>query len=757
MQLWEGQQVADDTQHESALDAAIRYASIGWPVFPCGADKKPLIKEWQIKASVDRDTIGHWWQRWPEAHIGVATGLARLCVLDLDLKPSEKKDGVVAFGRLVEQNGGQHGCGLIASTPRGGRHYVYLAPEQKVTTCADVLPGSGIDVRADGGYIVVPSPASPGRAWVQGDPFAVREGGTLDVGPMPPWVLALVAGGHRGDSKGTESGRVMPLDARQVAAIRRALAHIDNTPHDTWIKVGMALKSTGARQQAFDLWVEWSRATAVPGVDHVKFDAKEQAYRWDHIHEYRMDGSEITLGTLFHMAKEGGYVPVLEDELAAESVAAEPVDAQRSAAVEPSVTMPFPMHLIGGDDLVSAITSWIYRTALQPQPALALGATLATLGAVLGRRVETSTGLRSNLLVLAVADSGSGKGHAPKCIRRLLVAANLLHLMGPSLFASGSAVRTALQCQLSQIAFVDEFGRYLHGITDQHAPAHLRGIADKLMVTFSVADTTWEGEARADAKAHPPTPLHEPNLCLVGMTTYETLFDSLKSAQVMDGFLNRILAFFGQNDPPHVHHDDVCAAPPAGLVERIAELSQATAPPVGAIEHMGGFARRLEDTRAARLWVAGRDTVVRERRLALAAQQSPYGPLWVRFIEHCRKLALVRTLAEDPSATTVDVPALEWAAELVTWCFERFQSETGDRVADTPHEAAVKRLWRTIRAAGKDGMTGSELARKTQWCRRQDRRDLLATLIESGQLGSREFPTKTKPTTRYYCLSDGAL
>ncbi|MGE0206138.1 MAG: bifunctional DNA primase/polymerase, partial [Hyphomicrobiaceae bacterium] len=64
----------------TALDAALRYADHGWPVFPCSADKKPLTEQGFLDASVDPEQIDRWWRRWPSAHIGVATGIAHLCV-----------------------------------------------------------------------------------------------------------------------------------------------------------------------------------------------------------------------------------------------------------------------------------------------------------------------------------------------------------------------------------------------------------------------------------------------------------------------------------------------------------------------------------------------------------------------------------------------------------------------------------------------------------------------------------------------------
>jgi hypothetical protein len=76
----------------SMLNKAIEYADRGWKVFPlhtarnsrcsCGirdcksVAKHPRIKEWQKFCSNQSMDIKSWWEQWPEANIGLATGSA---------------------------------------------------------------------------------------------------------------------------------------------------------------------------------------------------------------------------------------------------------------------------------------------------------------------------------------------------------------------------------------------------------------------------------------------------------------------------------------------------------------------------------------------------------------------------------------------------------------------------------------------------------------------------------------------------------
>ena len=61
------------TRAMTTLDAALRYAARGWPVFPCRG-KIPLTPHGFHDASTDAATIEAWWRENPDALISVATG-----------------------------------------------------------------------------------------------------------------------------------------------------------------------------------------------------------------------------------------------------------------------------------------------------------------------------------------------------------------------------------------------------------------------------------------------------------------------------------------------------------------------------------------------------------------------------------------------------------------------------------------------------------------------------------------------------------
>ncbi len=149
--------------------AALSYAARGWAVLPvhtpltqggcsceqdCGASagKHPRTRHGLKEASCSPDRIWSWWRRWPEANVGICTGRASgLVVLDVD-----DRHGGDASLETLEATYDQLPPTLTVHSGGGGRHLYFQHPGVYIPNSAQLGGLSGLDVRADGGYIVAP-------------------------------------------------------------------------------------------------------------------------------------------------------------------------------------------------------------------------------------------------------------------------------------------------------------------------------------------------------------------------------------------------------------------------------------------------------------------------------------------------------------------------------------------------------------------------------------------------------------------------
>jgi hypothetical protein len=154
------------TVFKSNAEAAVFYASQGWPVFPCHAmskdmcsctrecrspGKHPIPPNGHLWATADVDKIRQCWIDLPDANIGFATGgESKVWVLDLD-----GEEGIKAFEEL-EAKHGSVAKGPCVKTGGGGRHLFFRMPDGLDIGNPVGVQGKKIDVRATGAYVIVP-------------------------------------------------------------------------------------------------------------------------------------------------------------------------------------------------------------------------------------------------------------------------------------------------------------------------------------------------------------------------------------------------------------------------------------------------------------------------------------------------------------------------------------------------------------------------------------------------------------------------
>jgi DNA-binding transcriptional ArsR family regulator len=153
----------DNHNPRELAESAQGYARNGWLIFPlhavhdgncsCGKDhcssagKHPRTKNGVKDATTDARQIARWWEQWPQANIGIATG-SGLYVIDVDCA----KGGTLAS--LEELGIAGLAWTLTARTGSGGYHLYLRCTGPLGNTAGKLAPY--VDTRGDGGYVVAP-------------------------------------------------------------------------------------------------------------------------------------------------------------------------------------------------------------------------------------------------------------------------------------------------------------------------------------------------------------------------------------------------------------------------------------------------------------------------------------------------------------------------------------------------------------------------------------------------------------------------
>ena len=167
------------------LGYALDLAELGLSVFPIKSKGKiPRIKwEKYQKERASKEQIEKWWTKWPNANIGVATGLiSNIIVIDLDsITGQDIYTGL--FGELhntISQTTGKpNGLQLLFKHPQDHIYKNHVGLYQDV------------DVRADGGYVVVAPSIHPNGTQYKWN-IDPTEMGLNDLMDLPDAVKAIL-------------------------------------------------------------------------------------------------------------------------------------------------------------------------------------------------------------------------------------------------------------------------------------------------------------------------------------------------------------------------------------------------------------------------------------------------------------------------------------------------------------------------------------------------------------------------------------
>lgn len=143
------------SEYPSMYDAAIEYAKKGFAVFPLKyRDKVPLTRNGCKDATTDAAQIKAWWQKYPNANIGLATGAVsqNVFVIDLDIDEDCGIDGYHSLEDWQREHGDFPET-WTSITGRGGYH-LYYRGNGKIKNRAGII--DGVDIRGNGGYVVAP-------------------------------------------------------------------------------------------------------------------------------------------------------------------------------------------------------------------------------------------------------------------------------------------------------------------------------------------------------------------------------------------------------------------------------------------------------------------------------------------------------------------------------------------------------------------------------------------------------------------------
>ena len=181
------------------------YVSFGWSVLPVKPEeKRPYMTNWlqYTKTKAPLDKVENWFRSLSRAGVGAVTGkVSNIVVLDVESYcPTPIED-------LLRKYPTQ----MVSKTGSGGYHLFYQYPTgvPKVSNRVKIM--DGVDLRADGGFIVLPPTVHPNGnryQWIKKGPLGTFPTEILDIQSKPAiqddgWITEALRGVSEGGRNDT--------------------------------------------------------------------------------------------------------------------------------------------------------------------------------------------------------------------------------------------------------------------------------------------------------------------------------------------------------------------------------------------------------------------------------------------------------------------------------------------------------------------------------------------------------------------------
>lgn len=674
---------------QALLAAALAYAQMGYAIFPCApGGKTPLTAHGFHDASRDPEQIEAWWAQHPTANIGLPT--QGLLVLDAD--PVE--DGPNPWLKDEPEKQLDLAIAPQAITPRGGQHYLFRQPPGKGWRCTEGKLAPKVDTRADGGYIIVPpSVRDDGRA------YRWQETLELDVPadqlPQPPaWLI------ERLDNLIREQVLRAPAVPAGTAADGANIIPIGQR-NGALARLGGGMRRMGMSENEI--------AAALMEVNRARCAAplEEQEVRRiaASVARYEPDAVAVALA-------ENHYE---QDR--------QPATVREVESDDPGA---FPEELLNVPGFVGELADYTLRTAPYPQPILAFAGALACQAFLAGRRVRDISDSRTNLYVLALANSGAGKDHPRKINQRVLLAAELHECLGDK-FASGEGIEDRLFIQPSMLFQTDEIDGLMQAINRANDARH-EGILNVLLKMYTSGNALYPMRVKAGKEA--PGVIDQPSLCMFGTAVPRYYYEALSMRMLNNGFFARLLILEATK---RGNGQDPCTE---DLPERVIKAARWWAQFVpgsgGDLSRWHPHPMLVPETSQATAVFRDLRNEADARYAAAEERDDPTAmAIWARAYEKARKLSLIYAVSVSCTNPQISEAAARWAWAMVDYQTRRMLFMAAQHVAEGDFDSKCKRMIEVLAAwrqrNGDAWIPYWYLSRRLKWSERevQEVRDAL--------------------------------
>ena len=391
---------------------------------------------------------------------------------------------------------------------------------------------------------------------------------------------------------------------------------------------------------------------------------------------------------------------------------------------------PLPDEFLEVPGFVSLLAAHTLATAPYPNKVLAFAGALTMLAHLTGRNFRNPRNLRTNIYLLALADSGVGKDYPRKVNMNLATEVGIMPTMADR-FASAEGLEDALLIHPASFFQVDEIDTLFASLNERGDSA-MEKIYGALLQFATSSDTTYAMRKKAISQVGGKATkfdkirakgIREPHLTMLATGIPKYVWSAISARALENGLLSRCLVLEagarGKAGDPHfaAFSDEILGMAHSlvshGGFDGLDLENLEDPPPSSTSSSTSTFSYpdpiTVEESPDA---FEAHQHVTEECEVRYdAAKDNAEKALWTRGAEKTDKLALLYAISENVNKPLITREGVEWAWGVVRHMTERMLFQASVYVHDNEFDALRQKTIRCIRDYGHGAMNHGMLLR----------------------------------------------
>ncbi|OHB60772.1 MAG: hypothetical protein A2Y12_06995 [Planctomycetes bacterium GWF2_42_9] len=405
-----------------------------------------------------------------------------------------------------------------------------------------------------------------------------------------------------------------------------------------------------------------------------------------------------------------------------------------------------PSHLLNVPGFVNEVKELTLKTSPHPEPVLAFCGAFSLQAFMAARKVRDSYDNRTNIYLLGLARSGTGKDQARKINNRILCDVGLSSCIGDT-FASGEGIEDKLFCQPSMLFQTDEIDSIISQINKGRDGRH-DSIMSLLLKMYSAANSVYP--MRVKAGKTDMGVIDQPSLVIFGTATPLHYYEALSTKMLDNGFLARMIILECQK---RGKSQKLTPIQIPDSVKRITKYWAEFKPGTGNMSSFHPEPALIEFSGKAEELITEFSLYAdNEYDLAEEKNNDAVMSVWARAAEKAHRMALIYACSENAIRPVITESAVKWATEFVEHLTKRMLFMVHEHASENDFHSLCKRMVRLLRQwrdkNGQSWMPFWKINRKLPW-QEKVHEEVRAALVNQRVIEYREIKTGGPPKRHY--------